>query len=455
MKNKILPIILFLSLIGQTAFSQKRFSQGLYPYTENLPHTMVKSMHRAGFEVAGMAALTPSANNVASTRNVLQLDSTKTFYGYGLNGVGDSTPLYRTIYAYPQPNTKIETEFEYINDNWLQVYRATLTSDDQERLVEVFAEAFDAETQTFIPDSRIEVFPHGDSPELIDSAFTYLWDSTILDWHIILSIRNKFDAQDERLVESFSSIDYFGDPVIFQELYSYDANGDNHLIEEFAILGSDVFPSSRTDLMYVDHRPIEVLVSISDGISFFPQNRTNYAYTLFGAVRKQMNFEWDVALDKFHLGQTIDYSYDNAQRLSAKETALLPQNAHETRERILYAYVEDENLYLEWGFVWNDDLFDWLQDSKKYYYYDGLVGVQPSPVQAQNLEISPNPTSGLVQLKLDGPALIQVYDAHGAMVGSAENRSDNLLNLIDLPSGLYFITARSENEQYVGRLIKE
>ena len=45
MKNKILPIILFLSLIGQTAFSQKRFSQGLYPYTENLPHTMVKSMH--------------------------------------------------------------------------------------------------------------------------------------------------------------------------------------------------------------------------------------------------------------------------------------------------------------------------------------------------------------------------------------------------------------------------
>ncbi len=451
MKNNLLLVLLFSGLFSPLAFAQKRLSPGLRPYTENPSNALVKSLHRAGFD---LPATTPADNKPAANRNALQLDSTRTFNAYGLNGSGDSTPVLRSTYQYPQPGVKVEFNAQYENNQWQMLDRITLTSDDQQRLVEVLAEAFDAETQSFQPDSRIKIYPHEDSPELIDSAFTYLWDSTLMDWHIILSNRYVFDAED-KVLETYTSLDYFGDPVIFKEVYTYDANGDNNRIEEFAILGNEVVPSSQTEIMYADHKPIEVLVLESDGLSFFPKNRTNYAYTLFGAVRKQMNFEWDDSEGKWYLFQTIEYAYDNEQRLGSKETALLPKGLPESHEIVIFAYVEGENLSQEWVLIWNDDLFDWVLDSKKFYYYEGLVAVNPGPVSTQSLEILPNPTAGITRLHLEGPARIQVYDASGALVSNEEYHPENLLNLTHLPNGLYFVTAQSETAVYTGSVVKQ
>lgn len=452
MKAYFMPLLLWALALAPLA-AQKQLPHSLHPYAANWTYTLVKAMHYAGFDMPTMPASIP-VPTVGKRANPFQLDSTKTFYGYGLNQPGDSTPLFRTVYQYPQPNKKVENNYQYDNGAWIKVDRAVLTRDNQQRLVEVVAEAFDTTSQSFRPDSRLVIFPHGDSPELIDSFFTYLWDSTLLDWHIILADRNRFDAQD-RLIESIHSLDYFGDPAIFQETYSYDANGDNHLIEEVAILGNDTLPSSRTDIHYVDHQPIEVLISASDGTSFLPQKRTNYAYTLFGAVRKQMNFEWLVAEQKWYLFQTIEYRYDNAQRLSTKVTAHLPLNAPETQELTAYAYVEDENLYSEWYFIWDDDLFDWIQDSKKYYYYDGLVSVQPDPIITKPLRMWPNPTVDAVRLQLNEPASVHVYNNTGDMVHSGIYQPDQWIPLTGLPSGLYAITARTEKGIYTNKVVKE
>lgn len=454
MKNNALFIALFSTLFIQTAFAQRTLPPSLRSYSENWTYTLVKSLHRAGYDMPAMPA-TPGFDKGVSPRNTLQLDSTKTFYGYDLNFPGDSSPLFRTVYKYPFTDMKIEVNYQYVNNGWLALNRSTLISDGQERLVEVIAEAFDPAGQSFKPDSRLEIFPHGDSPELVDSVVTYGWDTTIQDWTRIFAIKNVFDDQD-RLLENISQVDYLGTPVIFRDVYYYDDNGDNHLIENYAISDGLEFHGGRTNIAYVDHRPIEVEVLVSDdGVSFVPDSRTNYSYTLFGALRKQMNFEWDAEKGNYRLYQTIEYYYDFAQRLSAKETAFMPLNAWEERERVSYSYIDDENLYLEWVHLWDHDLFDWVLDSKKYYYYNGLVSVDPTPGTALALQVSPNPTTGVVQFTFDNEANVRVFDLSGQLVQSRLLQPGQQLDMSALPAGIYAVLAQQGRDYYSGKIVKQ
>lgn len=443
--NHLLPLLLML--VTNSVFAQKQLPR----HAANWTWTLVKSMHRAGFDMPTMPyAATPSVQS----RSPLRLDSIKTFYAYIPGPAGDSLPLFRTTYTYPQTDTKIETDYQHTGADWLALSRTTVKADALGRLILAEAEAYDPDAETYRPDSKLEVYPHGDSPELLDSFFTYLWDSTVLDWRIILSVRNTFDAQD-RLLENLSSVDYFGDPAIFKEVYSYDDNGDNHLIEEFAILGSDIFPSSRTEIDYVDHQAIEVLYSESDGINFYPVNRTNYAYTLFGAVRLRMNFQWDVVSQTFKMNQRIEYGYDNAERLASRINKLIEANGAETRDLTTYAYVEDENLYSEMYLLWDDDAFDWKLDSKKYYYYDNALAAGVPPGKAFDLAIWPNPATSLVRLSLPETGAVQVFDAAGRMVLARDLQNAQALDITALPAGVYVLTAQSEGALYRSKMLKQ
>lgn len=441
MKNNFLLVLLFLLSFAQTALSQKRLSPSLRPFAKNWTYTLVKSLSQAGFDLPSMPA------NMQQGAGTLQLDSTRTMVLYA---PGDSSPVFRSTYAYPAPNTKVETNYQYDNGQWLPLNRSSLIVDSQGRLVEVTAEVFDLGRQAFIEDSKMVVYPHENSPELIDSLFTYLWDSTMVNWKPQLATYHRFDAQN-RLEESMSSLQFAGAQLDFKEVYSYNANGDNHLIDEYTLTGGAWIPSGRTEIMYAGHQPIEVLISNSDGISFFPERRTNYAFTLFGAPRKQMDFEWNAAENRWNLFKTTDYAYDQEQRLGSKESAL---HYMEERELTVYAYVKDQNLYLEMGFNWNDDLFDWVLVSKKYYYYGELLSAGPMPAAVQMLRAMPNPTVERVRLQLDAPAFIQVYDSRGVVVSSGEYSADPTLDFSQLTTGTYMVVAQTDREIYTGRIVK-
>lgn len=455
MKNNALLFAFLLTMTGQFAFSQKTLPPGVRPYAENWTCTLVKSLHHAGFDMPAMAAA-PAPEHGVNPRSALQLDSTKTFYAYGLNAPGDSAPLFRTIYQYPSNNTKIEINYQYDNGAWLTLNRTTLTSDGQQRLVDALAEVFDPATQSYRPDSRLEVFPHGNSQELVDSFFTYLWDTSVLDWRLTFSGTNRFDDSD-RLLESYSSVDYLGTPLVFRDVYSYDTLGDNHLIETFAFVDGEEYPGGRNELVYADHRLIEETAYTFDGAEFVPQHRDNYAYTLFGALRLHMSFEWDAEKVVWRLYQRIDYTYDDAQRLAGKETAFLPLDAPEEREFVAYAYVEDENLYTERVYLWDDNLFDWVQDSKKYYYYTGLVSADPEPGKALTLQVSPNPTTGFVQFSFadGGEASLRLYDVAGQLLQSRLVQAGQPLDLTALPAGIYTVTAQQGATWHSGKIVKQ
>ncbi len=257
------------------------------------------------------------------------------------------------------------------------------------------------------------------------------------------------------MTESVSNFDFNGTQVLFKDVYSYDANGDNHLIEQYALFDGFELPSGRVEITYADHLPIEEVVFVSDGFDFYQTERNNYAYTLFGALRLHMNFDWNAVTEKWDLTQRIEYGFDGQQRVASIQGIYYAENGAETRDLITYAYIQDENLSLEMFFNWDDDLFDWVLDTKKHYYYNGLVSVNPDPGKALALQIVPNPTVDAVRLTLENEALVQVFSHSGQLLQSRLVQPGQMLNLVDLPAGIYQVMAQQGTDYYIGKVVKQ
>lgn len=206
---------------------------------------------------------------------------------------------------------------------------------------------------------------------------------------------------------------------------------------------------------YVDHQVIESTLYVTDGVAFYPEKRNNYAYTLFGAIRKEMNFVYDVAIENFRLRHTTDFFYDAQQRLAGKENTEIQPNAWDVKERISYAYKQDEDLYMEFVHFWDDDQFDWILDSKKYYYYQGSTAVDPTPGVAGALAVSPNPGTGVFRLNLDNEAQVKVFDTTGKMLQSSILQAGQQLDISTLPPGVYAIVAQEPHRVLNGKIVKQ
>lgn len=449
MKNILSALLWAASFMP--VFAQKTLPVSLQAQMTNCDIAATAMLERAGFELTACPAGT--SISVRQRSNTLQLDSTKTFHAYGLNAPSDSTPLFRTIYQYPQPNVKIESEAQYENDTWLTLNRLTTRSDAQGRVLEVFGEAFEPADEAFVPDSRLEAFPHGNSPTLLDSFFVYQWDLSVSEWRLLMFSKNVFDDQD-RLVESISSFDYFGTALIFKDRHTYDANGDNTLIESVALIDGAEFPAGRRELSYKNSRLTQVIAYIPDETGQdLPQDKTTYTYTSFGKERQVNKYTWSLdANDWVHI-QVNTYAYDGMQRLIAQESILYNEDSSEERELINFTYLEDDNLNFEERFFWDGTDYQ-LIDRKFYYYGNGTLGTEKPAQGALPLVISPNPTVGEVRLNLDAAIWVRVYDTSGQLVNS-EQPTGNTLDLAALPSGLYFVTALTADALYSGRLVKE
>lgn len=447
MKNYFFLPVLFLLAVSQS-FAQKTLAPSLKPYADNWSHNVKRMLNHAGFDLQAAAV------NKISSRGDLQLDSTKTFYAYNLPAPGDSTPLFRTIYQYPTAIEAIETNYQFEGNVWQPINRTTITRDAQQRIVLVTGEGYDWDSQSFVPDSRLESYPHGNSQDLLDSFFVYAWNTDLEDWELLLSTQNVFDDND-RLMEQYSIFDLSGTVLEFKDVYLYNDNGDNHIIETYALFDGFEFNTGRTEIQYFDHQPIEVTVFVTDGLEFFPQSRRNYAYTLFGAVRLELGFEWNVEKEDWRMIERTEYGYDNQQRVASKETTFINQDAPNERELQTFGYVQDDYLLVEYLLFWDDNLFDWMLDSKKFYYYAGLVSVRPTPRPALALQIAPNPTTDAVRLNLQEETTVQVFNTAGNLVQSRLIQPGQSLNLVELPAGIYQVTAQQGADFYSGKIVKQ
>jgi hypothetical protein len=451
MKNILFALLWAVTILPVSA--QKTLPLSLQPYAKNLNPQITEALLKVGFDLGNNSGKVLNSPVADDRSGELQLDSTKTFYGYDFIGFNDSIPNVRTIYQYPEAKHSIQIESQFEEDIWITLSRSNVYTDDQGRMVEILSEAFDAELNDFVPDSRAVIFPHGDSPALIDSMHVYGWDSLAMDWQLIFYVLNSYDAQD-RLVISISSFDYLGQPLLFKDVHVYDANGDNTLIESFTVLGPVELPTGKQELTYQNHLLTESVVFGQDGLGgLTAQQKVTYTYTSLDLQEQVNTYLWSLDENDWVQVQGDTYTYDNAQRVIVHETITYEQDGTEERVQARYEYEEAELLALQSNYYWSGNQF-YLSDREFYYYSDGTLASKV-PIAALPLMLSPNPTSGFVQLNLDSDAIVQIFTAQGELLHSGEYQAQKALNVSDLPTGLYFISAQSKNEQYVGRLVKE
>ncbi|MCC6410146.1 MAG: T9SS type A sorting domain-containing protein [Saprospiraceae bacterium] len=440
--NNILFCLILLVTSANAAFAQRTMSPGTTQQVEKLPTSLKNLLHRAGFDT--------QTSTAAQNRNELVLDSTKTFVDYTET---DSTPIALTVFTYPDANTKVELVSAFAGQ-WYQIERATITADDQQRIVEALGEEYDNAGQQWINDSRLLVYPHGNSPDLLDSFVLYLWDTNVNDWVLYLNNSNVYDDQD-LLLESYNTIT-LGSSFTIKETFFYDINGDNFLIDEVALIDGEVYPASRTNNLFVNHQVIEEIYSEYDGVSDYVfQNRTTYSYTNFGAIEEEFSYVWDLDSVDWKHKLAVVYDFDAQQRPDSKATTTFNDGGPNTYELTNFTYVEDENLATETIYLANADDPEWILDNKTYYYYIGTTTVKPVTRNSIDLDISPNPTTGRFFTALDIEAEIRVFNTSGKLLKTMVVQPGQQIDISSLPAGLYYLTAYKELDYYKGKVVKQ
>jgi hypothetical protein len=450
MKKNVPMLILLAALVTGIvpgfAQAQHRIAPSVTQHSHTFPQEAIHLMEKAGFD----DELILQSAQPRST--ALQLDSNIT-YGFSLNSPGDSTPLLKTAYTYPDADTKLEINYQSELDEWTTLNRILTRYDEQDRIIEVIAETYDPITSSFVNDSKIETYYHEPTGTLLDSFAVSQWSPDLMDWVVQLSTWNVFDSED-RIIESNSSIGFLGEPIVFKDKYFYDDNGDNHLIESSAITEGEEIITGLTENTFTNHLLTASVVYTTDGINFFRESRETFLYAPFGFLARHTIMEWNVEIENWQIAQTIDYQYDDEQRLSEKFITYYEEGVPADAERPTYEYVEGNNLALETLYLYDAASETWSIDSKKYYFYNEITAIPNEPVQLLDLSLAPNPTTGMVKIGIAEISNVQLFDASGQMIASQILHPGQMMDLAFLPAGIYQLVAQNSTGIYSGRIVR-
>ncbi len=457
MKTFYLPALLWALALSQT-FAQKQLAPSAAAHVANWTGNVKNLLQEAGFETSYLKYRPQNPESVQN-RSELQLDSTILFFDYDPTGSLDSTPLFRTVHThFPQMNTEVVVEDQFDAGIWNPAFRTTTIKDEKDRTVGIAAAYFDLASNAWVPDSRIEIFPRGSSLELEDSVFVDAWSIDLNDWVRLMTIHNQFDAA-ERLKLSITTIDFAGQSLQFKDLYTYDSNGDNTIIESFLVDSSGDIPGGYQELTYENHLVTSITIFNGDWQSgMIPQDRITFNYNASWHVETTRTYVWDIDQNEWLEVLGEDYGYDNQNRLVEIVTANFGENNENYIERITYAYREAEYIHLESNYYFDFDLDEFVLIDRKYYYYSGdTVSETPhEPVSVKPLVVSPNPASGTLRIQLTEAANVQVFDLNGRLVQQVKLQPGQMmLELHNLPAGIYQLKAVTAGGNYAGRLVKQ
>ncbi len=456
MKNLFLLILSWGMLISPLA-AQKSLAPGIQPYAVNWSYAVKQMLNAGGYNVPGPKAAFDLRPGSRGPSNDVVLDSTITFYGYNL-GAGEPIPLFRNIYTYPEPGAEVVEEFFFERKAWVSLSRTTLVVDHLGRMTEATAQRYDEESGQFIPDSRIDFFPRGSDLVNIDSFFISAWSTELNGYIRQMATWNTYDVH-ERLTESVSAIEIFEYPLIFTDQYTYDIAGHLVLVESFNIDGIDPIPAGKQELVYEDGHLIRVTDFDADGLgAYVPRHKSVLTYHLHGAIHTDKSYDWDFEQEDWILVQDKSYGYDGDGRITSQIIIISNQEGIMQKDQTTYSYTLDAYPALETNYTWNEAIQDYTVVQQKHFYYNTIVAYEPvdpvDPVVADALFMYPNPTSGVVQVKLVGKISVQIYTISGQLVNKYTlSPGEKFLDLSDLPSGIYQVRAKSDDDYFSGKLL--
>lgn len=378
-----------------------------------------------------------------------RLDSTVLFTNYTPT---DSFPMTKVVYTYPSDILNVQTE--YINDGgWQLSSRTALNSDALGRVTLAIAEIF--ENGVWVPDSKVEAFPHGNSLTLTDSFAVSTWNPDEKKWALAVANASSYDNQDRPVAIFTYFEDFLGVPIsILDELF-YDDNSDNFLTIQSLFDQGVWTPFTRTETGFDNHRPVlSTSYVIIDSVNVLPQTKTETEYTPEGQTGVVRDYAWSFDTFDWELEQTTGYLYDNEGRVWS-EVIDIPGGDTPVRSWKQTAYFDGNDIFFEANYDWDFGGQGWVLLDKTFYYYSNTTS-NDEVVNAGPLPLSPNPTTGFVRLPASDDARITVLSAQGTAVQPVSvNLGNGQIDLSNLPGGLYYISVQEGNRRQTGAVVKQ
>ena len=455
MKLLLLPVLSWTMAISQT-FAQKQLPASIQSYAVNWSYAVKDMLSASGYEVPGEKSNVDLVQHIDNRSEELQLDSIISYFGYGIN-LNDSTPLLRNVFTYPEPTVQVVVEYFYDQDHWTALRRTTLRTDDLGRMEETIAESYDSESGVYMPESFIRLYPRDNSLELVDSFFIYEWSATDKNWDRQLAVWNQHDELNQ-LTESKSAIEIFEVPYLFLDRYRYDDSGKLMVIHQFFLDGGVEISAGKKEYLYKGHLLFNETTYVDNGSEgFLAQSKIEYAYNNFNIVEFAKSYNYDLDKQDWILLRVDAYGYDEELRVNLKEVTASVGEGIWDRRQTRINFVTDEYVASEEDYVYDTNLETWLLESKKYFFYDQLSAVEPDVPEANDdFFMYPNPSTGIVQIKLAGDVTFYVYSLSGQLVQKYQmTGGEKKLNLSHLPAGLYQVMAKSGEELFYGKIIMQ
>lgn len=403
---------------------------------------------------------TPAKRSVPSTLRTepLRLDSAIRFIDYDLLPK-DSTPVTRTLYQYPSATVTVEYEEQHDGGQWQRLSRFTETRDQLGRVIELSGDDYDADANKYTLNSKLRLYPRGNSVELLDSVVIYTWNPDLKLLERNLLQKNLYNEQN-RLVKVLTEIQIVGFNVNTLENYTYNAAGENTLIEEFKVFNGILSPSSKTAMSYANGKLKELTLSLYWQGNFVPSDRETFTY--FAGGYRQELFLWDESKAAWFKTQNLEYRSDAWDRITSLEKQSKGFDGNpDSRQLEKYKYaangdgVNAEDMKLEELYLWDIAQAKFILNDRKHYYYRGIsTDVPDVQIDAKSLRIYPNPSAEKVYLSLEQDAQVRVYNAMGQLMLSQPVLSGQALELYTLPKGVYYLLAKEKQTLYSGKVIK-
>ncbi|MDX2283834.1 MAG: T9SS type A sorting domain-containing protein [Bacteroidia bacterium] len=388
----------------------------------------------------------------AARTGVRQPDSAVTFFGYPEAGQPDSLPMFRTVYQRPSAAQEIQLEDQYVN-GWAPMNRTSLRFDGTGRLTEQLSESYQPDSGRYLPDTRAEIFLHGNSEDQLDSIFVYAWGPG--GWQRTLSIRNIFGGPAGRISESITGILFEGQEIRTVETYVYTAAGELSLIRNSIDLGGFRIPQSEQSFEYAGSLPVSATYSSYpnpfDLSEKDPVSRIEYDWYANGKERRVRSLEWDLTHAAWRLTQQDTFAYDAETRLNMQIREFVEGDTT-IRERYTYTYLAGGEPDTESTWRWSAVQADWVLDLRKIWHYPEFTSGVGRPQGL--LGLHPNPADGWVHTDLPGVSQVQVFDAAGRQMLAQRLQPGQPIDLGPLPAGIYHVMAQDAQGIRTARLVR-
>ena len=320
-----------------------------------------------------------------------------------------------------------------------------------------------------------------------DLEIYYDWNSPFGEWTYVNKYQYSYDDMD-RLTNIFS---HKWVPDLNQWLnrnnsqFSYDENGNRIKMissiwdqdeEEWSYFAMEVdtFDQFNNSLLHTR------LTWNHDKNSWVPDRQVENAYDSIGNLQMLVNRKWEDTEDNWQPIRKNHYGYDLSRNkildirynwdievgdwlpwqkeireyLPNGESFLLEVYRWSAEYSAWLGHVKFETLYnismlriCEIKYFWMEN--DWYKDQSKFFYYHvKTVGI--GQLQTSEINIFPNPTSGLINITgLKQPAKVKVYSIQGQLVRS-DYQVENSIDISELEAGVYVLSVLSE-----GKVVRE